>query len=96
VSGHVFHPGHHALHGVTVLLETRGNHAYIGRLDTEDEAGIHLLDVAVHDPQGSGLSKEEFVRHTLKFGVRVDRKHAVVPSAEVAAVKPLSEVALNR
>jgi hypothetical protein len=28
----------------------------------------------------------------LKFGVRVDRKHAVVPSGEIARVGPLSEV----
>jgi hypothetical protein len=92
VSGHVFHPGHHALHGVTVLLETTNRQVYIGRFDTEDESGIHLLDVAVHEPQGSGLTQEEFVRRTVKFGVRVDRKHAVVPSAEVARVKPLNEV----
>jgi hypothetical protein len=46
----------------------------------------------VHEPQGSGLTPEEFVRRTLKFGVRVDRKHTVVPSAEVARVKPLNDV----
>lgn len=91
MSGHVFHPGHHALHGVTVLLETKGNQSYIGRLDTEDEAGVHLLDVAVHEAEASELSKEEFVRRTLKFGVRVDRKHALVPSADVATLKPLGE-----
>ena len=81
------------LHGVTVLLETIGKRSYIGRLDTEDESGVHLLDVAVHESQDGGLSRDEFVRRTLKFGVRVDRKHAVVPSAEVASIKPLSEVA---
>jgi hypothetical protein len=76
---------------MTVLLETKGSLSYIGRLDTEDEAGVHLLDVAVHEAQASGVSKEEFVRRTLKFGVRIDRKHAVVPSAEVATLKPLGE-----
>jgi hypothetical protein len=49
--------------------------------------------VAVHQTQDGGLSQEEFVRRTLKFGVRVERKHAVVPSAEVASIKPLGEVA---
>ena len=68
MAGHVFHPGHHQLHGVTVVLETKGSHTYIGRFDTEDEAGAHLLDVAVHDPHAGQLSKEEFVRRTLKFG----------------------------
>jgi hypothetical protein len=46
----------------------------------------------VHDAKDSDLSKEEFVRRTLKFGVRVDRKHAVVPRAEIARVGPLSDV----
>jgi len=92
VTGHVFHPGHHALHGVTVLLETKGRVVYVGRFDTEDESGIHLVDVAVHEPEGSGPTREEFVRRTLKFGVRVDRKHTLVPSAEVASINPLSDV----
>jgi hypothetical protein len=93
VSGHVFHPGHHELHGVTVLLATTGGRSYIGRLDTEDESGVHLLDVAVHERQDGGLSTEEFVRRTLKFGVRVERKHLIVPSAEIASIQPLGEVA---
>jgi hypothetical protein len=93
VSGHVFHPGHHELHGVTVLLAATGGRSYIGRLDTEDESGVHLLDVAVHETQDGALSQEEFVRRTLKFGVRVEQKHVIVPSAEVASIKPLGEVA---
>ena len=93
MSGHVFHPGHHALHGVTVLLETTGTRSYVGRFDSEDESGVRLLDVAVHEPRDGGMSREEFVRRTLKFGVRVEQKHTVVPSVEVARIKPLAEVA---
>jgi hypothetical protein len=92
VTGHVFHPGHHALHGVTVLLETKGQYTYIGRFDSEDEAGAHLLDVAVHNAEGSDVPKAEFIKRTLKFGVRVERKHAVIPRAEIARLGPLTEV----
>jgi hypothetical protein len=49
--------------------------------------------VAVHERQDGGLSTEEFVRRTLKFGVRVERKHLIVPSAEIASIQPLGEVA---
>ncbi len=94
MTGHVFHPGHHALHGVTVLLETKGKHTFIGRFDSEDEAGAHLLDVAVHDAESSNVSKEEFIRRTLKFGVRVERKHALVPRAEITRVGPLTDVSV--
>ena len=92
MSGHVFHPGHHALHGVTVLLETTGTRSYIGRLDTQDESGVHLLDVAVHDAKSSDVSKEEFIRRTAKFGVRVERKHTVIPSPDVTSIRPLREL----
>ncbi len=88
----MFHPGHHALHGVTVVLETTGPLTYVGRFDTQDDSGVHLLDVAVHDRSDPGSSREEFLRRTLKFGVRVTRKHVVVPSDDVASLVPLSSV----
>jgi hypothetical protein len=89
VSGHVFHPGHDSLHGTTVVLDTTRNLTYVGRFDTQDEGGVHLLDVAVREPSAS---REEFLRRTLKFGVRVARKHLVVPSNEVATLVPLSSL----
>jgi len=88
----VFHPGHHALHGITVVLETTGSLAYVGRFDTQDGGGVHLLDAAVHDRSDPALSREEFLRRTLKFGVPVTRKHVVVPSSDVATLVPLSAV----
>jgi hypothetical protein len=88
----VFHPGHHALHGITVVLETTGSLAYVGRFDTQDDGGVHLLDVAVHDRSDPASSREEFLRRTLKFGVPVARKHVVVRSSDVATLVPLSTV----
>ena len=84
----MFHPGHHELHGVTVVVETTGPLTYVGRFDTEDEAGVHLLDVGVHDA-ATGGTREDFVRRSARFGVRSDRKHLVVPLAEVARITPL-------
>ena len=89
----MFHPGHHALHGITVVLETTGSLAFVGRFDTQDDGGVHLLDVAVHDRSDPASSREEFLRRTLKFGVPVTRKHVVVPSSDVATLVPLSSAA---
>jgi hypothetical protein len=86
--GHVFHPGHHELHGITVVVETNGPHTYVGRFDHEDQAGVHLLDVGVHDASG-GSGREEYLARTARFGVRVDRKHLTVPRAEIAALTRL-------
>ena len=87
----MFHPGHHELHGVTVVVETPGALTYVGRFDTEDEARVHLLDVGVHDA-ASGGSREEFVRRSARYGVRADRKHLVVSRADVSRITRLGEV----
>ncbi|MBA3258466.1 MAG: hypothetical protein H0T68_03235 [Gemmatimonadales bacterium] len=88
---HVFHPGHHALHGITVVLETHGAETFVGRFDSEDTEGVHMLDVGVHDG-GAAVSKEEYIRRSAKFGIRADRKHLVVPKDAVARITPLGEL----
>ena len=89
---HVFHPGHPALHGVTVVLETTSGEVYLGRFDSEDERGVHLLDVGRHDPNGG--SRDDYIRRSAKFGIRVEQKHLVLPKASVASVMPLGELQL--
>jgi hypothetical protein len=93
MSGHVFHPGHSELHGITVVIETRGPRTFVGRFDREDERGIHLLDVGVHDERGASLSKMDYLERTSKFGVRTDHKHLVVPSEEIAQISRLADLA---
>lgn len=87
MTGHVFHPGHSELHGVTVVLETESV-LYVGRYHEETPAGVLLHDVAEHH-DGLGTTKEEFVRKTLKFGVRPAHQHLVVPSATVRRLSRL-------
>jgi hypothetical protein len=72
-------------------VETAGSVTYVGRFDAEDAHGVHLLDVGVHDAAAGG-SKEDYVRGSARFGVRVERKHLVVPRLEVARITPLGEM----
>ena len=74
-----------------MVLETAPGRTYIGRFDTEDERGVHLLNVAVHEPN-SDVTREEFVRRSAKFGVRSQHPHVLVPSGEVKAITPLGQV----
>jgi hypothetical protein len=90
--GHVFHPGHAPLHGITVVVETREGCTYVGRYDTEDERGVHLLDVGVHQPT-DGVSKADYIRKSATFGVRSDHKHLVVPAEQVLQITPLGRLA---
>jgi hypothetical protein len=91
MTGHIFHPGHSELHGITVVLETIGARTYVGRYDNEDERGVHMLDVGVHDGSVAGLSKEDYIRRSAKFGVRSELKHLVVPLDQVARISRLGE-----
>ncbi|HEX7336384.1 MAG TPA: hypothetical protein VF252_04165 [Gemmatimonadales bacterium] len=92
MAGHVFHPGHAELHGITVVLETNGAKTYVGRYDSEDAAGVHLLDVGIHDLSTAAGSKDDYIRKSAKFGIRAEHKHVVVPAAEVARITRLAEV----
>ena len=91
MSGHVFHPGHSELHGITVVIETTGDALYIGRYHEETSGGLLLHDVAEHRPTATGPTREEFLRKTLKFGVRAAHQHLVVPAGEVQRITRLME-----
>src|SRR3954468_17379015 len=89
MSGHVFHPGHSALHGMTVVVETAGALTYVGRYDREDSAGVHLLDVGVHDVDSASAKEEDILRRS-KVGGRGERAHVVVPFGQVARITQLA------
>jgi hypothetical protein len=89
MTGFVLHPGHHELHGVTVVVEMASGITHVARFDTQDERGIHLLNVGTHDPASSAMSLEEYLARTRKFGVKAERKHLVVPAADVVRIETL-------
>jgi hypothetical protein len=86
VSGHVFHPGHQELHGITVVLDTHGPRTYVGRFDSQDAHGVHLHDVGVHDASPGALSREEFLRRCDRFGIRPEHRDLLVPVSEVSRI----------
>ena len=92
MTGHVFHPGHAELHGITVVVETAGSKTYVGRYDSEDTAGVHLLDVGVHDGAVAQGTREDYIRKSAKFGIRAEHKHVLVPASEVVRITRLLEI----
>ena len=91
MSGHVFHPGHEELHGVTVVVDGLSGRAWVGRYHEQTEGGILLHDVAVHDPATATLPREAWLERLRKFGIKVDSKQIVIPDAESARVRRLAE-----
>ncbi len=90
-TGHVFHPGHEELHGVTVVVTGHSGTTWVGRYHERNDRGILLNDVGIHDPAGE-VTREQFIGRILKFGVPVNQRHVVVPNDEVATLGRLSEL----
>lgn len=86
MTGHVFHPGHEELHGVTVLVTGTTGRSYLGRYHEQAERGVVMHDVAVHDA-GSTIALDAWLARQHKFGVKVEHKQFVVPAAEVAEIR---------
>jgi hypothetical protein len=74
-----------------VVVETRGPLTYVGRFDTEDEAGVHLLNVGLHDASAGG-SREEYLRRSARFGIRAERQHLVVQRREIMRITRLVDL----
>jgi hypothetical protein len=91
MSGHVFHPGHDELHGITVVVEVAEGRTLVGRWHEQTPRGVLLHDVAVHDAATAGTTKEEWLVKLRKFGIAVDLKHAIVPTSQLLGVRRLME-----
>jgi hypothetical protein len=87
-----FHQGKHALHGITVVVDTTGAEVFVGRCDDMDERGIVLDDVDVHRDGEGGRSKEQYLKKAALYGVFKKYDRLFVPREKVASVRRLGEV----
>ena len=89
MSGHVFHPGHEELHGITVVVRGASGRSWVGRYHERTERGILLHDVAMHDPATAPVDRDAWLARLRKFGIKVDSKYVVIPDSETAEVELL-------
>ena len=89
MTGHVFHPGHDELHGVTVVVSGASGRTYVGRWHEQGPRGVTLRDVAIHDPAKQPMLVEVWLARQLKFGVAATEKLLVLPPEESSKVSPL-------
>ncbi|HEX2252791.1 MAG TPA: hypothetical protein VHQ65_05955 [Thermoanaerobaculia bacterium] len=87
-----FHQGKHALHGITVVVDTTGAEVWVGRCDDITEQGVILLDADVHRDGDDGHSKGEWVERAARFGVWPRHRRQVLTGDVVTSVRPLGEV----
>jgi hypothetical protein len=92
VTGHVFHPGHDELHGVTVIVSGASGRTYLGRWHERGARGVTMKNVAIHDPATDALDVAAWLARQEKFGVAASEKMLVVPNEEAAAVRVFGNV----
>jgi hypothetical protein len=91
-SGHVFHPGHQELHGITVVVETDGPHTYVGRFDSQDQRGVVMHDVGVYDASAGAASRDEYLTRAAKFGIRAEHKQLLIPGDQVVRITRFTDL----
>ena len=87
-----FHQGKCELHGITVVVDTTGAEIFVGRCDDQDERGILLDDVDVHQAGDGGRSKDDYVKRASRFGVFKKYDRLFIPNDKVASIRRLGEV----
>ncbi len=87
-----FHNDKGPLHGITVVVETRGAAVYVGRCDEERADGILLLDADRHVDGEGGRSRAEYLDRAAKFGVFPRHRTLLVPRAEIATIRRLGDL----
>ncbi len=88
MSGHVFHPGHDELHGVTVVVTGASGRTYVGRWHERGARGITMHDGAVHDPASNPAALDAWLARQQKFGVAATERFLIVPEDEAREVRP--------
>lgn len=89
-----FHQDRGELHGITVVVRTKGPRTYVGRCDVADARAVVLLDADFHE-EGAGPSREEYLRSAARFGVWAKHRRIEVPSGEVESIIRLGEIATD-
>ena len=87
-----FHDHKSPLHGITVVVDTKGPKVFVGRCDDEDQEKVILVDADSHDDGAGGKSKADYIKRAAKFGVWKKFEHLVIPRADVQSITRLGDV----
>jgi len=78
--------------GADVVLDTRGDLMYIGKLDAVGDWFVTLVECDVHDLESTRTSKEVYIMEAAKLGVKKNRRSVAVRKSEVVSLSRLDEV----
>jgi hypothetical protein len=85
----VFHPGHDALHGFTVLVLLKDGRAACGRYDRVEGGKLLLLDACASTDAPEGAAP--FLDRLRREGPRAETPRLFLSEGDVASVRPFGE-----
>ena len=86
------HEGHHELHGITVVVETRGPELWVGRCHDIDATGVTLRDADVHRDGESGSARDAWLQRAAAVGVFPRHSRVLIPAGETVSVRRLVDL----
>ena len=78
--------------GKDVILDTRGELLYLGRLEHIGEWFLTLADADVHDLNESRTRKDVYLIEAARFGVKKNRHQVMVRNREIVSLSSLEQV----
>lgn len=78
--------------GKDVILDTRGELLYMGRLEHVGEWFLTLVDADVHDLSDSRTRKDVYLIEAARYGLKKNRHQVMVRSREVVSLSRLDQV----
>lgn len=77
--------------GKIVVLDTRSDFLYLGRLEAIGSHILTLMDVDVHNLSDSRTTRDLYILQSLEHGVRRNRKQADVFIREIVSISLLED-----
>ncbi len=90
-TGHVFHPGHDELHGITVIAFTGGPRTFVGRWDAIENGMVIMNAASMHEEGKDAKSREQWLADTKTYGVAVHFPRITIPHKDVTRVVRLGD-----
>ncbi|MEO1085445.1 MAG: hypothetical protein AAFY88_14495 [Acidobacteriota bacterium] len=86
-----FHSNKSELHGITVVVETKGSELYVGRCDDMDDERVFMIDVDVHSGDDE-KERAEYLKKAADWGVFPKHKRLTIDRGEVTSIRRLGEL----
>lgn len=75
-----------------IVVDTKSDFIYIGKLKRISSSYITLGDVDVHDSRETSTMKEKYILDSKKYGVRQNRRLVHVRLDEVISISSLDDI----